>query len=92
MIDIKLFQRGHIDVRINDRPIDDYDVAITDYYFEGVLGLTGEVTDANGSEYELLGRLPWNDYFDIIFTVEKAEYETTNGTIFDFERLTVSFR
>jgi len=83
-----LFQRGHIDVRINDRPIDDYDIVITDHYFEGILGCTGEVIDANGSEYELV-ELTDDGNFDIIFTVDETEYETINGTIISFEQLTV---
>jgi len=89
MIDIKLFQRGHINVRIYGGAIDDYDVAITDFYFEGILGCTGEVTDSNGSEYELAADLTWDDHFDIIFTVEPAEFETINGTIVSFEQLIV---
>lgn len=88
MIDEHLFIRGHIDVRIEDRPIDDYDVIIPDHYFEGILGCTGEVIDSNGSEYQLK-ELTADDYFDIIFTVHDTEYETINGTIVAFEELVV---
>lgn len=88
MIDPDLFIRGHIDVRINDNYIDDYDVAIVDHYFEGILGLKGEVLDGNGSAYELI-ELTNDDNFDIIFEVDAVEYQTIDSNIVAFETLTV---
>ena len=88
MIDPDLFIRGHILTRINDRPIDDYDIVIIDHYFEGILGYNGEVIDSNGSEYKL-GELTSDDYFDIMFTVADTEYEATDGTMLAFEELIV---
>ena len=88
MIDEDLFIRGHINVRIDDRPIDDYDNVISDHYFEDVLGLTGEVLESNGSVYELHS-LDEDDNFDISFIVEPVEFETDSGHIVAFEELVV---
>jgi len=88
MIDDILFQRGHIETRIGERTIDDFDIVIPEHYFEDILGLTGEVVDSNGSDYEVID-LSWDDHFDIIFTVDAVEFETINDTPFNFEQLIV---
>ena len=88
MIDDLLFQRGHINVRIDKGNIGDYDMVIPDYYFENILGLTGEVVESNGSQYELHD-LNQFDEFDISFLVEPVEFETDSGHIVSFENLVV---
>ena len=88
MIDDILFQRGHIDVRIGDRDIDDFDIVIPEFYFEDILGLTGEIVDSNGSDYEL-HYLDAFDEFDISFIVDPVEFEIDGGNIIGFDKLIV---
>ncbi len=88
MIDNILFQRGEILTKIGDE-IDDYDAIIVDHYFNDFMGLDGEVYDSNGSEYKL-DSIDKDDNFNITFTVNNTEFETTEGEIVGFEQLIVS--
>ena len=86
MIDEDLFIRGHIDVELDDQ-IDDFDCLIPEHYFMKVLGLSGEVVDSNGSDYEVISLV--DDVFLIEFTVDENEFETDDGKIVGFEELVV---
>lgn len=87
MIDDILFQRGCILTRI-DNQTDDFDNIVSDYYFEKVLGLHGEVIDSNGSDYELIS-LDADDNFEIDFSIADTMFETAHGATWEFEELVV---
>ena len=87
MLDKDLFLCGHIDVAL-DGHVDDFDCLIPEHYFFHSLGLKGEVTDSNGSDYTVIS-LDADDKFVIDFTVYENEFESLDGTTTAFSELEV---